>query len=111
MEVHDHFVEAVNELGGPFAEATPKNIMKLMDNEDITSGHIKSHLQVTKEAEQKENVEAEEIARQEMQADAAARIELQMKEGKEHLDLNFPAAAPDQDSRNREPKSSGSKNA
>ncbi|XP_016504592.1 myb-related protein 1-like [Nicotiana tabacum] len=44
VEVHDHFVEAVNELGGPF-EATPKNIMKLMDDEDITSGHIKSHLQ------------------------------------------------------------------
>nr|XP_016504593.1 PREDICTED: probable transcription factor KAN3 isoform X2 [Nicotiana tabacum] len=41
VEVHDHFVEAVNELG----EATPKNIMKLMDDEDITSGHIKSHLQ------------------------------------------------------------------
>ncbi|XP_009765181.2 myb-related protein 1-like [Nicotiana tabacum] len=44
VEVHDHFVEAVNELGGPF-EATPKNIMKLMDDEDITSDHIKSHLQ------------------------------------------------------------------
>ncbi|XP_018627486.1 myb family transcription factor RLI1-like isoform X2 [Nicotiana tomentosiformis] len=174
---HDHFVEAVNELG----EATPKNIMKLMDDDDITSGHIKSHLQkyrqskdiistpktskvkrsekneaavhmlhdkgemqmirktlnteidmqgrsnmsleITNEAEQKENLEAEEIVRQEMQADATTSwIELQTKEGgsklktysdqsegskkniskfftseKEQLDLNFPAAAPDQE--------------
>ncbi|MCD9560295.1 hypothetical protein HAX54_018817 [Datura stramonium] len=44
VELHEHFVKAVNELGGPY-EATPRNIVKLMDDEDITSDHIKSHLQ------------------------------------------------------------------
>ncbi|KAM3221840.1 myb-related protein 1-like [Capsicum annuum] len=44
VELHEHFVKAVNELGGPY-EATPKNIVKLMDDEDITPDHIKSHLQ------------------------------------------------------------------
>ncbi|WMV38942.1 hypothetical protein MTR67_032327 [Solanum verrucosum] len=44
VELHELFVKAVNELGGPY-EATPKNIVKLMDDEDITPDHIKSHLQ------------------------------------------------------------------
>ncbi|XP_027774019.1 myb family transcription factor PHL8-like [Solanum pennellii] len=44
VELHEMFVKAVNELGGPY-DATPKNIVKLMDDEDITPEHIKSHLQ------------------------------------------------------------------
>uniref|UniRef100_A0A3Q7HE16 Myb-like domain-containing protein n=1 Tax=Solanum lycopersicum TaxID=4081 RepID=A0A3Q7HE16_SOLLC len=47
VELHEMFVKAVNELGGPY-DATPKNIVKLMDDEDITPEHIKSHLQVSK---------------------------------------------------------------
>lgn len=80
-ELHQHFVLAVNQLGGPhgkyeinrtfeyvwipikvsnflkaysstnwttiFAEATPRNILKLMGLQQITSNHIKSHLQVS----------------------------------------------------------------
>ncbi|XP_075093896.1 uncharacterized protein LOC107815197 isoform X2 [Nicotiana tabacum] len=166
---HDHFVEAVNELGGPFGLSyykhyamniiylkyrqskdiisTPKTskvkrsekneaavhmlhdkgemqmIRKTLNTEIDMQGRSNMSLEITNEAEQKENLEAEEIVRQEMQADATTSwIELQTKEGgsklktysdqsegskkniskfftseKEQLDLNFPAAAPDQE--------------
>ncbi|XP_019152011.1 PREDICTED: myb-related protein 2-like isoform X7 [Ipomoea nil] len=44
VQVHGRFVDAVNQLGGIY-KATPKNIMRLMDIEQITTDHIKSHLQ------------------------------------------------------------------
>nr|GMD72826.1 protein PHOSPHATE STARVATION RESPONSE 3-like isoform X1 [Ipomoea batatas] len=44
VQVHERFVDAVNQLGGIY-KATPKNIMRLMDIEQITTDHIKSHLQ------------------------------------------------------------------
>nr|GMD72827.1 myb-related protein 1-like isoform X3 [Ipomoea batatas] len=44
VEVHQRFVDAVNQLGG-IHRATPKNIMTLMDIQQITTEHIKSHLQ------------------------------------------------------------------
>nr|GMD70774.1 protein PHOSPHATE STARVATION RESPONSE 3-like isoform X1 [Ipomoea batatas] len=44
LQVHQRFVDAVNQLGGRY-KATPKNIMTLMDIEQITTDHIKSHLQ------------------------------------------------------------------
>nr|GMD68706.1 protein PHOSPHATE STARVATION RESPONSE 3-like isoform X1 [Ipomoea batatas] len=44
LQIHQRFVDAVNQLGGRY-KATPKNIMTLMDIEQITTDHIKSHLQ------------------------------------------------------------------
>ncbi|KAF8098190.1 hypothetical protein N665_0271s0010 [Sinapis alba] len=43
--LHAHFIRAVQLLGG-HERATPKSVLELMDVQDLTLAHVKSHLQM-----------------------------------------------------------------
>ncbi|KAI9399147.1 hypothetical protein POPTR_002G056700v4 [Populus trichocarpa] len=43
--LHEHFVEAVESLGGKY-KATPKRILQMMSVKELRISHIKSHLQM-----------------------------------------------------------------
>ncbi|XP_022866885.1 protein PHR1-LIKE 3-like [Olea europaea var. sylvestris] len=44
-DLHQHFAEAVEHLGGKY-KATPKRILQRMDVKELNIAHIKSHLQM-----------------------------------------------------------------
>lgn len=54
-ELHDHFVEAVERLGGKY-NATPKRILQMMSVEGLKISHVKSHLQMYRSSKDCNNV-------------------------------------------------------
>ncbi|CAI9783628.1 unnamed protein product [Fraxinus pennsylvanica] len=54
-ELHQLFVEAVEQLGGKY-KATPKRILQMMDVKELNIAHIKSHLQMYRSMKKRSSV-------------------------------------------------------
>ncbi|KAJ6685118.1 MYB-LIKE HTH TRANSCRIPTIONAL REGULATOR FAMILY PROTEIN [Salix purpurea] len=66
-ELHEHFAEAVDRLGGKY-KATPKRILQTMSVKELKISHIKSHLQMYRSmgSPMKEPLQAERILHYDM---------------------------------------------
>lgn len=54
-ELHEHFVEAVERLGGKY-KATPRRILQMMGVKELKISHIKSHLQMYRSMKGPKNI-------------------------------------------------------
>ncbi|KAA8524171.1 hypothetical protein F0562_010398 [Nyssa sinensis] len=54
-DLHEHFVEAVEQLGGRY-KATPKRILQMMSVRGLKISHVKSHLQMYRSMKDRSNV-------------------------------------------------------
>ncbi|KAH7679065.1 Myb domain plants domain-containing protein [Dioscorea alata] len=71
VELHDRFVDAVTQLGGP-DKATPKTIMRVMGVKGLTLYHLKSHLQKFRLGKQPHKEFNENSIKEDMQRNAAS---------------------------------------
>ncbi|CAN6441909.1 unnamed protein product [Victoria cruziana] len=76
VELHDRFVDAVTQLGGP-DKATPKTIMRVMGVKGLTLYHLKSHLQKFRLGKQPHKEFSDQVKHNER----SAALELQRNAG------------------------------
>ncbi|KAJ6709083.1 MYB-LIKE DNA-BINDING DOMAIN SHAQKYF CLASS PROTEIN [Salix koriyanagi] len=85
-ELHEHFAEAVDRLGGKY-KATPKRILQTMSVKELKISHIKSHLQMYRsmDSPMKEPLQAERTLHYDMGMSSSFSSQsngiLQAKEG------------------------------
>ncbi|KAJ6391950.1 hypothetical protein OIU77_025833 [Salix suchowensis] len=85
-ELHEHFAEAVDRLGGKY-KATPKRILQTMSVKELKISHIKSHLQMYRsmDSPMKEPLQAERLLHYDMGMSSSFSSQsngiLQAKEG------------------------------
>ncbi|XP_057962506.1 myb family transcription factor PHL7-like isoform X2 [Malania oleifera] len=77
-ELHERFVDAVVQLGGP-DRATPKGVLRVMGVQGLTIYHVKSHLQITEALKLQMEVQKRLHEQLEVQRQLQLRIEAQGK--------------------------------